>query len=267
MIKEGTAGQIKEGSCDTILEGWGSKRRQNHKDFCLGCTGRQMNHYIDIYVIYNVQWYIANAYFFFSRVFIKGKDLIMFFSRHSSVSKNSSIRSQRLYHPKQHIMQLHQNTFPSMQFHGCIALFNGVSEIGQQKQTKTQKHDTHTHMQLKKHLFQLPKNHLVLSVWKIVNPKRYWVGFHHSNSDLLRFCSFRRLLATSSVEHVLPGGKNGKCSSWNKRLEMPWQTRKAKIIQREREVSVSSFKLKRKMMESRWFAMSHYVFPTEVCDF
>lgn len=39
MIKEGTAGQIKEGSCDTILEGWGSKRRQNHKDFAWGVLG------------------------------------------------------------------------------------------------------------------------------------------------------------------------------------------------------------------------------------
>lgn len=53
-----------------------------------------------------------------------------------------------------------------------------------------------------------PKNHLVLSVWKIVNPKDISVGFHHSNSDLLWFCSLRRLLAASSVEHVLPGGKN-----------------------------------------------------------
>lgn len=39
MIKEGTAGQIKEGSCDTILEWWGSKRRQNHKDFAWGVLG------------------------------------------------------------------------------------------------------------------------------------------------------------------------------------------------------------------------------------
>ena len=34
---------------------------KEHNDFCLGCTGRQMNHCLDIYVIYSVQWYIANA--------------------------------------------------------------------------------------------------------------------------------------------------------------------------------------------------------------
>lgn len=145
-------------------------------------------------------------------------------------------------------MQLHQSTFPSMQFHGCIVLFNGVSEIGKQKHTKTQKHDTHMQMQLKKKTSTpTPKESFGFECLENSEPRRYWVGFHHSNSDLPWFCSFRRLLATSSVEHVLPGGKHRKYSSWNKRLEMPWQTRKAKIISEGKgkcQFQVSSWKEK-----------------------
>ena len=153
-----------------------------------------------------------------------------------------------------------------MQYHGCIVLFKGVSEIGQRKHTKTQK--THTHMRLKSKYSNSnspQKNISWCCIWKMVNlkdtvdgseilhqlslvvyPMIYKVlapsqvvnaGFLPS-TVLDEVSSLGRLLATSSVEHVLPGETWEVFELEQKIGNAPRQAWKAKTIESEREMWV-----------------------------